>query len=92
MGLNSTRGGVPERVGRRSGETGERGFESVDAAEERGKQRMGLLMILFLVEAWFFRVVTVVGNVGFGKGRVEVRPGSLNQLSSHGFNKRVSLC
>lgn len=92
VGLNGTRGGVTERVGR-SGEMEERGFEGIDAAEERGKQRMGLLLVLlFLQEAWSLRVVIVVGNVGFGEGRVEVRPRRLNQLSSNGFNKWVSLC
>lgn len=92
VGLNGTRGGVTERVGR-SGEMEERGFEGVDAAEERGKQRMGLLLLLlFLQEAWSLRVVIAVGNVGFGEGRVEVRPRRLNQLSSNGFNKWVSLC
>lgn len=90
VGLNGTRGGVTERVGR-SGEMEERGFEGVDAEEERGKQRMGLLLV-FLQEAWSLRVVIVVGNVGFGEGRVEVRPRRLNQLSSNGFNKWVSLC
>ena len=93
VGLNGTRGGVTERVGR-SGEMEERGFEGVDAAEERGKQRMGLLLLLlmFLQEAWSLWVVIVVGNVGFGEGRVEVRPRRLNQLCSNGFNKWVSLC
>lgn len=63
----------------------ERGFEGVDAAEEGGKQRMGLLLLL-LLEARSLRVVIVVGNMGFGEGRVAVAPRSLNQLSSNGFN------